>query len=95
MESNDGVSGQELERELFLLRKLIEKEKILRFAAAGAEPSDFYICTLSGKTIVYKARRCFRQLQYSGPQHFAPTPFTLTTAVLCYLQAGALIQNSF
>ena len=56
MESSTGVSGQELERELFLLRKLIEKEKILRFAAAGAQPSDFYICTLSGKTIVYTAR---------------------------------------
>lgn len=56
VESNDGVAGRELERELFILRKLIEKEKILRFAAAGAEPADFYICTFSNKTIVYKAR---------------------------------------
>lgn len=54
VESNSGAQGNDLERELFLLRKCIEKEKILRFAAVGAEPADFYVCTFSNKTIVYK-----------------------------------------
>ena len=58
VESNSGAQGNDLERELFLLRKCIEKEKILRFVAVGAEPANFYICTFSNKTIVYKASRC-------------------------------------
>ncbi|BDA41678.1 Ferredoxin-dependent glutamate synthase, chloroplastic [Coccomyxa sp. Obi] len=54
IESNSGLAGSDLEREFFILRKLIEKEKVQRFAAEGADSSDFYICTLSTKLIVYK-----------------------------------------
>ncbi|KAK9805720.1 hypothetical protein WJX73_002070 [Symbiochloris irregularis] len=61
----EGVTGDELERELFILRKLMEKEKNRRIAEAsehagpvasdsGAELADFYICTLSNRQIVYK-----------------------------------------
>ena len=46
---------------MFILRKLIEQEKAARMAAAPPADSnadvsanDFYICTLSNKTIVYK-----------------------------------------
>lgn len=56
VESNSGLAGSDLEREFFILRKLIEKEKNARFAAEGADASDFYICTLSTKLIVYKVR---------------------------------------
>ena len=61
----EGVTGDELERELFILRKLMEKEKSRRISEAsehdapyasdtGAELADFYICTLSNRQIVYK-----------------------------------------
>lgn len=56
VEHLEGVQGPELEREMFILRKLIEKAKTHRIAAAGGDPADFYICTLSNRTIVYKAR---------------------------------------
>ena len=65
-----GATGDELERELFILRKLIEKEKVQRIGAtppdletekeatqreqSGADPEDFYVCTLSNRQIVYK-----------------------------------------
>jgi glutamate synthase (ferredoxin) len=58
VEHLEGVQGAELEREMFILRKLIEKEKTTRIAAAGGDPADFYICTMSNRTIVYKARTC-------------------------------------
>jgi len=54
LESNSGLAGDDLEREFFILRKLIEKEKTALFAAEGADASDFYICTLSTRIIVYK-----------------------------------------
>ena len=54
MEHLEGVQGAELEREMFILRKLIEKEKMERIAALGGDPADFYICTMSNRTIVYK-----------------------------------------
>ena len=52
VEGKPGQTGVELERELFILRKLVERAK-----AAQLPPdvsSDFYICSLSNKTIVYK-----------------------------------------
>ena len=55
LESNTGVQGNELEREFFILRKLIEKERDRQFADKG-DPAEFYICTLSNKLIVYKVR---------------------------------------
>ena len=54
MESNSGEQGNELEREFFILRKLIEKERDARFAKEKGDPAEFYICTLSNKLIVYK-----------------------------------------
>lgn len=51
IESNAGLKGDELERELFIVRKLMEKEKA---AALGEDHWDFYACTLSNRTIVYK-----------------------------------------
>lgn len=45
------MEDQELERELFIIRKLIEKEKA---ATMGDDANDFYVASLSDKTIVYK-----------------------------------------
>lgn len=53
VESNSGEQGNELEREFFILRKLIEKERDAQFADKG-DSAEFYICTLSNKLIVYK-----------------------------------------
>jgi len=47
-----GVTGDELERELFVLRKAVEAEKDAKLPADKA--SDFYTCSLSNKTIIYK-----------------------------------------
>lgn len=52
IEGKPGQLGDELERELYLLRKLVEKEKNAKLPAAQA--FDFYMCTLSNRTIVYK-----------------------------------------
>uniref|UniRef100_A0A383V5K3 glutamate synthase (ferredoxin) n=1 Tax=Tetradesmus obliquus TaxID=3088 RepID=A0A383V5K3_TETOB len=46
-----GQTGDELERQLFIVRKLIERAKT---AAMGAAAEDFYACSLSNRTIVYK-----------------------------------------
>ena len=52
VESGAGLRGDALERGLFIVRKLMEKEKV---AALGPEAHwDFYACTLSSRTIVYK-----------------------------------------
>lgn len=58
LESNSGEQGNELEREFFILRKLIEKERNRRFAPEKGDPAEFYICTLSNKLIVYKVGAC-------------------------------------
>ena len=52
VEHQGGSTGADLERELFIIRKLIEREK----AALGDAADDFYICSLSNRTIVYKVR---------------------------------------
>jgi glutamate synthase (ferredoxin) len=52
VEAKEGETGPELEREMFILRKLIEQEKTRAMPAEAA--SDFYICTLSNNSIVYK-----------------------------------------
>ena len=46
--STEGATGAALERELFLLRKLVER------AARDRGLADCYVCTLSSKTITYK-----------------------------------------
>ncbi|CAD7701884.1 unnamed protein product [Ostreobium quekettii] len=45
------LKGDELERELFITRRKMEQEAIVRL---GDRASDFYICTLSSRVIVYK-----------------------------------------
>lgn len=52
IESSSGLTGDELERELFIVRKLVEKEKNAAFDVETA--FDFFTCTLSNRTIVYK-----------------------------------------
>ena len=54
MEHTAGAKGEELEREMFILRKVIEKAKAAKLADGLDGLSDFYICTMSSKTIVYK-----------------------------------------
>ena len=46
-----GAKSEEFERKLFLARKRTEKQARENFGAAG---SDFYICSLSSRTICYK-----------------------------------------
>lgn len=52
VEGKPGQTGADLERELFILRKLVERAKASKMAAEVAP--DFYICSLSNKTMVYK-----------------------------------------
>lgn len=52
IEGKPGQVGDELERELFLLRKLVENAKNVALPAEFAP--DFYMCSLSSRTIVYK-----------------------------------------
>ena len=62
IEHQEGITGDELEREMFILRKLIEQEKAARISNVtpeedpkpGPDAADFYVCTLSNKTMVYK-----------------------------------------
>lgn len=54
LEHTAGAKGEELEREMFILRKVIEKSKAAKLREGLDGLSDFYICTLSSKTIVYK-----------------------------------------
>ncbi|GAB4817933.1 hypothetical protein N2152v2_004979, partial [Parachlorella kessleri] len=51
IKSKQGLAGDELERELFIVRKLVEKKKVL---ALGDGHFDYYVCSLSSRTIVYK-----------------------------------------
>ncbi|PNH05784.1 Ferredoxin-dependent glutamate synthase, chloroplastic [Tetrabaena socialis] len=52
IEGKPGQVGDELERELYLVRKMVEKAKNAQLPAEFA--SDFYLCTLSSRTITYK-----------------------------------------
>jgi glutamate synthase (ferredoxin) len=52
VEGKPGQTGDALERELFIARKLVERAKVAALPADVA--SDFYFCTLSNRTIVYK-----------------------------------------
>jgi glutamate synthase (ferredoxin) len=47
------LSGDELERQLYLVRKRIERS-VLSLEEGSPELQDFYICSLSSRTIVYK-----------------------------------------
>ena len=48
-----GAEGDELERKLFEARKLTERAA-REALKDGEDPKSFYVCTLSGRTIVYK-----------------------------------------
>lgn len=52
LESKEGLTGKDLERALYVVRKLVEKERDATFDAETA--FDFSTCTLSNQTIVYK-----------------------------------------
>jgi len=52
VEGKAGMVGDELERELFIVRRLVEKERAKRMSADKA--FDFYTCSLSSRTIIYK-----------------------------------------
>ena len=47
--SSETLEGAELERELFVTRKVIEK-----LVAGESWADDFYVCSFSNRTIVYK-----------------------------------------
>lgn len=65
-----GVVGDELERALFVLRKRVERA---RDAALPADRAfDFYTCSLSGRTIVYKARARARAGRQAAASAGAP-----------------------
>lgn len=59
VEGKPGQTGDDLERELFILRKLVERAKASGLPADVAP--DFYICSLSNRTIVYKVNERGRQ----------------------------------
>lgn len=69
IEGKPGQTGDELERQLFIVRKLVEKAKA---AAMGAAAEDFYLCTLSNRTIVYKVS--VTQGQSHRYQHHSVVP---------------------
>jgi glutamate synthase (ferredoxin) len=50
------LSGDDLERVLYQLRKQVEQAIPVAFGAAGLADlaNDFYVCSLSGRTVVYK-----------------------------------------
>ena len=59
-----GLSGEDFERKLFLARKRAER---LARERLGEEAADFYICSLSSRTLVYKG-------MFLAPQLFAYYP---------------------
>ena len=58
--AESGESGSEFELRLFIIRKQIEKAILGDDLAAGG---DFYICSLSSRTLVYKGLVMAHQLQ--------------------------------
>ena len=54
VEGKAGQVGAELEREMFILRKLVESKK--KEVLPADVQADFYVCTLSNRTMVYKVR---------------------------------------
>jgi glutamate synthase (ferredoxin) len=52
VQGKPGRTGDDLERDLFLARKALERAKTARLPSGAA--ADFYACSLSSRTIVYK-----------------------------------------
>ena len=75
---SDEESDRPMELRLYLLRKRIEK-KVAESDIAGKE--DFYICSLSSKTIVYKGMLTSMQLRYYYPDLMNPR-FTTAMALV-------------
>ncbi|MDE5744235.1 MAG: glutamate synthase subunit alpha, partial [Paramuribaculum sp.] len=75
---SDEESDRPMELRLYLLRKRIEK-KIAALSIEGK--NDFYICSLSSKTIVYKGMLTSMQLRYYYPDLMNPR-FTSAMALV-------------
>lgn len=75
---SDEESDRPMELRLYMLRKRIEK-KVANTSIAGKE--DFYICSLSSKTIVYKGMLTSLQLRYYYPDLMNPR-FTSAMALV-------------
>jgi len=54
-----GAAGDDLERKLYLARKTAEKAAAKADAMAPGFAENFYVCTMSGRTIVYKVGTSF------------------------------------
>jgi glutamate synthase (NADPH/NADH) large chain len=68
----DGLSGDEFERQLYIIRKL--STRALRQEHDLTESQSFYICTLSSKVIVYKGMLTPDQLMPFSPPGTGPSP---------------------
>jgi len=71
--ANGNFSNLQAEQQMFILRKLIEKE----LRASGIDEDECYFCSLSSKTIVYKGQLTpeqvytyFKDLQHEGFRSF-------------------------
>ncbi len=71
------ISAEEYERKLFLARKIAERK------AAEAELEDFYICSFSSRTIIYKGMLNSPQVRRYFPDLKDPT---YTTAFVIFHQ---------
>ncbi len=93
LEHTAGATGEELEREMFILRKVIEKAKFDKLKQDGMSPlSDFYICTMSSKTICYKVGLNSHKRYCNGS--LRSDTCGVTVAVLCtYMFAAALPES--
>ncbi len=61
IDNRRGVSDEQFERELFIIRRRIEK------AVLAAHINEFYICTLSSRSIIYKGMFLAEQLSIFYP----------------------------
>ncbi len=66
IEGRDGISESDFERELYLIRRRIEK------AVYARAISDFYICSLSGRSLIYKGLFKAEQLTEFYPDLLDP-----------------------
>ncbi|MCK5267856.1 MAG: glutamate synthase large subunit, partial [Spirochaetes bacterium] len=59
----DGIQGDELERKLYLMRKIAENNAVKK----EMHHIDFYVCSLSGRTINYKGLLLSQQVKQFFP----------------------------
>ncbi len=60
---NKGLAGDELERQLYVLRRILENTA----HAMGIDFDEFYVCSLSARTIVYKGMFTAHQMNEFYP----------------------------